>query len=361
MMIHIWHKDHQPWLHFMHLLDGIGLILGPLLTQPFLHDTQSSHTEYHNVTQSEHEITTPVYKKDNMISPQINFLIDTPGDKSITYYQTLSNFTSDEIHQMKYTRESDIWCSYAIVGGVSFLITIGFLVTYFKNHGKKSLQETKVKGKFFSGDDKGILPHIILLLDCIFVFLFASGWYTFNNFATVYVCGSLGWSKSTGATLTSVFSISYSVPKCWTALIIKWVHIDPVIFLWIHVIIISVSVIPLFFSTTVTTIWCCTIGSGVGMSILFVVNLSWMDNILGISSKLGTCLLIAFNVGFCVSPSLVGLFLGTFGEDIILYLIQGNAILILIVLCLTHLFTQRLKKIRKSYEGYQYTIETVVN
>ena len=36
LLLKIWGKDHGPWMQALHLVVGVGAIIGPLIANPFL-------------------------------------------------------------------------------------------------------------------------------------------------------------------------------------------------------------------------------------------------------------------------------------------------------------------------------------
>ncbi len=103
--------------------------------------------------------------------------------------------------------------------------------------------------------------------------------------------------------------------------------------------------IPLLFLLEyhVSVIWICTALYGLGHSAFVATNISWLEDQIGMTSKLATIFNISFYGGYAVSPILVVSLIGQSGEVVILYMLTAVSVLMGICVAIMHILSTRMK------------------
>ncbi len=332
VLLHMWGDAHRPWLQGMHGMYGIGSILGPLLAEPFLLEVDTLV----NTTKISPSANLSVIYMDT--TQNIQHVLNTSLVNTSTIHEDIRTVTDSPDEQ------SQIWCAYTTASVLAGMCT--FILLYMFEYTKRSphLYDNSQKATvgFLPSHLQGSTPYLIIGGDFVFMFCYGITWTTWSTFLMIYVSGHLRWTKASSANLMSVFFVAFTVPRAWNIAIARL--ITPSAYLWFHVILSTISIPPLIFLVHYHTavIWVSSIFFAIGLSGLCTCNVTWVDHTFGMTSKMGSAFYFVMNLGYTTSPALVGLLLGTLGEEAILYLVQGSTILLITSLAVTQCLARQL-------------------
>ena len=274
--------NNGPILQALHCIYNVGLLLAPVVAQPFLRDKSNN------------------------------------GDEEDFFEDTVKKGLED-------TLESHGWSYITVPYVLAGLLALVSAFVYFSVLCGKKLCNSSSRDELSPTDPESVTSHVqrnryivFFLIFMFFVFccLIETNYTTFlATFAVDY----LEWSDKSAAQLTSVFILALTIGRFFGIFVVKALGAKKLI--WCSLILALLSVVPLYFlNYSKLIIW---ISSGVlGLSIapLYATTLTYANDTVHLSGKLGSILIFAGCLGYTVGPFLQGLLFSQFGILSFLYL-----------------------------------------
>ena len=154
---------------------------------------------------------------------------------------------------------------------------------------------------------------------------------TYSNYLTTYAVEELGWSKSTGATLSSVFWASYTFGRVVGIFIIKYISVE--ILLCSNTVATIISLLPMVFFVHVhdSIMWISTVLTGLFISTIFACGLTFADAYIPLSGGIGSIYGAGCVVGSITSPTIIAPLFDVYGMQIFVVVSFVSAIALFLV------------------------------
>ena len=288
MVLHLWGDKAGGPMCALHLGYGIGGILVPQITTPFL--TADSH--FHHMTETEN-VTSPddIFHDTVLGIDEINGSVGSTNNGSAndngystTSFNMLSTKLEDFISPPKTGFESSLFYPYLIVSFVTVLMAIALLIAYFigkprgfpKRQGASNISELcNVARCAFGSTGYGIL-----LLSLMFLYYVqgAGGDRAYSKFIYTYsLVNTVSFSKRLAANLTSTFWFSHMFGRLSGIFLFRFVPITIMMFGFISIGLIGSIILSIYGADTPWLLWVGTCLIGYSVSLAFPAGMSWLN------------------------------------------------------------------------------------
>lgn len=304
MCLQLWQEKANTPIHALHFGFGLGSVISPQVTRPFLSLTVRNET-----------------------------LMNPNSTEGVTYGL---NSTSTVV-----LRPSRIEIPYFIIGGVVFIMGLTFVAFQFvytsgrpeRPNADKEQTETAlshVKSTFFSRSAKPL--EIIILVQVFFFYFFLyGGTNPVDTFLFTFAVESdLGFTKDEAAYLDSAYWASFTVGRFLSAVVAHWVSVNYMIIFEVF----SSAEVLAFLSfkavETKTMLWVFSCLYSAASAPLFPSGTAWADRYIKVSGIIIAVFDVGFGVAGFILQSLAGHLFTRYNPNSLLYLSLASAV----VLCL---------------------------
>lgn len=284
----MWKDEGSPYLQALHLSFSVGGVIAPFIVTPFL--APKSNATSQNASLGSAELT---LLKSNW--------------SSIDYYN-ITKAVALPVTRVEY--------AYLIIGGLSVLTSIPFLVLFLrkpscKKHIGTEMEETddiKAANQKSSDSEFSLGLRIVLLIFLGFFYAFYVSLEAFiEGYLMTFVVEYLDWSKTEGARITSVFWGTFAAGRVLGVFISK--VLTPWKMLLCDLVLVNAVFIPMWFVSKEhdVIVWICIPLSGVFMATIFPTGISWTDQrIMKVTGKVASVFVLSSTIGGIFNPMLLG-------------------------------------------------------
>lgn len=244
----------------------------------------------------------------------------TSGAADIEFNKT-SAFTSSEPRE----GDTDVFYAYLVIGLVMISAALSLFMIFIATPPRnitKTIEEKKTEEETEEGTRPDDVTFKAPFLVGVFIFFVSycmvEG--NYGNFLLAYAVEGLGWSKSMGATVTSVFWTSFTIGRGLGIILVK--YISPQVLLGTDCLLSVVSMLPmlLWAHSHVSVLWISSVALGLTMSTIFATGITWTERYVKISGAVGTIFLIAGATGEIVGPLILSAMYKRFGIEAFVYI-----------------------------------------
>ncbi|OQR67400.1 sodium-dependent glucose transporter 1A-like [Tropilaelaps mercedesae] len=281
-LITIWKDRAAAILQFYHFMFGVGAMLAPFGAEPFLgrrHELSSRHL-------AENAESATVDSVFNYTVRSLDFQLDSTD---------LKDFISD----------SRIYIPFALFGALYATAGILMFMSYLVDSSDiRQNEETTSSYRKVSAQ----VELIIIIGMCIYVMLGVANEQNYASMISVYVIRSLGFSKSSGAFLVSVFWGAFTLSRIVaTGMSIK---MDPMtMFYSSHVLVMLATIALTMFPRTEWVIWSMSALYAFGLSPFFGNVCAWALQYLFLNHSYMAAITIFVCIGAMMPPIIIGPFI----------------------------------------------------
>ncbi|XP_054159965.1 sodium-dependent glucose transporter 1-like [Oppia nitens] len=267
-LLHMWGKRSAPFMQALHFTFGLGAFIAPLIAEPFL-------STKHNGTD---------------IAENAEIVVNT-GDVS--------------------DRDLMVWYPYTIIAALGLVTVILLVIMYFNKSTDKphpSIQNNE------SLINMTLRQKVVILFIASVIFHSYCGLeIAFGRFMTTFAfyC-DLNLNKSIGAYMTSVFWGTFTLVRALTIFIVD--SVGTTFMLWADIIIVLIGniVLIMFGNTSELGLWVGVSLMGIGTSSIFPTLLSFIEELLPVTSRIGSLFLVVACLGEFTIPFIVGYYIESY-------------------------------------------------
>ncbi|XP_050410171.1 sodium-dependent glucose transporter 1B isoform X2 [Patella vulgata] len=322
-LVSLWGNDEgRPYMQAVHFSFAFGGVISPLVTAPFLvpnteeRSTNSSSTTFTDVT----TLSSTVVLNTTLLDYNITNDNSTLGNNITTITEPI---------------ETKLIYAYIISGILTLLSAIPFMVIYCRYKSQK-MKKNQPKKK----DENGVtrdLPWKYYIMTIILLNLFYLTYCavedTFAAYLLTFVVMQLKWTKAQGTQITSVYWAAFAVSRFSGIFIIRCLR--PILMLFICIAGLILCLIGFLLCSHYQIhigIWIFAVLVGLSMSVIFPTGFSWaQENLLQITGKITSFILIAASAGTMTNPIIMGYLMKKISPMWYCYLLVGESILCLVV------------------------------
>ena len=219
--------------------------------------------------------------------------------------------------------------AYLISGGFLLLAGLAFLVLYVtgsrpicihKKEEQNPEELTKIEGN-------KILFVTFVVLVFIFYWMYCNLELSYSYYLMSYTVDELGWSKTDGASLTSVFWGTFTFGRIVGIFIVKYISTE--LLLLCSTILTILSLIPIVFFAHVhfSVMWISTVLFGFFISTIYASGLTFSDMYVSFSGGIGSVFVAAGSLGGLTGPIIVVPLFSSYGMKVFVVLLLVSAVL----------------------------------
>lgn len=334
MCLQTWESDSGPHMQALHFAFAIGAFLAPMVAKPFLAHplaaavmTTVSPVENYSSTAAAENGTNRTASRERRDGRSTN---ETSSSGNSTATESILSVLSDDVSPVKY--------AYFFVAFVLAVVAFGFFLSICccrrKSGGAASSRgpggggaET-LRSEYTSRKERSGFRVRMLALLFVFFFVYVGSEVAYGSFISSFVVKRFGWTKETGAVVTSVFWGSFAAGR-FLAIFLSWC-LTPTVMLIGNLVVTSVSLVGLAAFGRVdgpriesvpyeTLVWALTSSLGVGMASIFPTGISWVERYMQVTGKAASVFVVGSALGEMAIPALVGLLFETSGEISLMY------------------------------------------
>ena len=214
--------------------------------------------------------------------------------------------------------------------------SLSFVFVIFGNHSRSCLKSSKQKKEETKqdGGTKPVKPSFRIPF-LIGIFLFYMCYCVleanYGNFLLAYAVEGLGWTKSMGATVTSVFWTTFMIGRGLGIIAVKL--LSPQVMLGTACTLSVVSLLPLLLFANVypDVLWISSAAVGLTMSTIFATGITWTERYVKVSSGTGAIFLTAGAAGEMLGPIFLSFLYQSFGIVSFVYIMFTSASVVLVL------------------------------
>jgi Na+/melibiose symporter-like transporter len=286
-----------------------------------------------------------------VIEPFLLEHIELPP-KSINVSLIADNITNNESIIETTFGETNVMYGYLIGGTSAVIISAMMFVAHSAYSGIYVQRQAK-------GDhqERKSTPRNLMSLKITFVVLLALFYVfqsiairTYGSYILAFSVNYLGWSKSDGANLTSVYFASSVAAKVILIFLVRQIKLEFLLF--VGSFLCNVASLCLAFLVTFhwTIMWVFSCMLSVGISVLLAVMLAWTDKYVGLRGFIGVTNSVAGSVGDIIFAALTGFLFEQVSYISFLYLLAGCCVICLIILVILQILGMRFKAGLEKYQ-----------
>jgi fucose permease len=286
---------------------GVGAILGPILSEPFLSPIHQNNTNF-----------------------------------NYNEFITSGNSSGDAF-------ESKLYIPYSISAMTAILSSVIFLVLYIlrpyhspqpidTNDDRQQLVDentsSTIRSKFECPNRSTIW---MITISGLFLLLYAGTETAYFTFSASYVTRTdLHLTKNTGAYMASVLALSFTITRALSILIAIKMSPQLMIYMDCLILVCGYIIIFIFANTNQTFLWMGNILLGIGFASVFPSYYPFIEGSLRISNMIGSIFLFCSGLSSCICPLIVGLFIET-KPLMLIYMNFSLTLLTIIALIVLHI------------------------
>ncbi|KAJ8314131.1 hypothetical protein KUTeg_008692 [Tegillarca granosa] len=342
----VWGSENGPYMQAIHFTFGIGGIMSPLITAPFLmprsdEDKMAVNTSY-----------------DKYIADDINKVFKETYKS--TLHITNASMTFGNTTEHKTSQKSQLYIAYFITSALGISSAIPFLLLCIKTrHKQKKKSDDKSNTNFNYRKITKCMKLLALsnMMGILGVFGVVEG--TVVQYLSTFCVTYLGWSKANSSLIVSIYWILFALGRFCGIFLIKFINYVKIItsfcgFLIADVAVLLVCAIYMFD----IGIWICAPLTGFGLSIMFPVVFTWTEaELFPVTGKISSLFLIGASSLRIVNPLLLGYLMREETPMYFSYLLLGYSV-VLLLLCISAMLVS--KKINRGLEGHTYKDREIV-
>ena len=197
------------------------------------------------------------------------------------------------------------------------------------------IQESKGKQKSEKVDSNSKC-FFISFVSLVFIFnwMYCILEVTCGNYLTAYTVDELNWSKTAGATLTSVFWASFTIGRGIGIFVVKWIQAETLLLSMSFLTILSLIPMVFFPHFHVSIVWISTILFGFFLSTIYASGLTFANMYVAVSGGIGALFIAAGSLGDLTGPILIVPSFDKYGMQLFSVLLFVSSIVMLVVLTL---------------------------
>ena len=225
--------------------------------------------------------------------------------------------------------------AYFIAGSLLLFHSLIFVCLYLSGDKTFFIQESKEKKKSEKVDTNSKC-FLISFVSLVFIFnwMYCILEVTCGNYLTAYTVDELNWSKTAGATLTSVFWTSFTIGRGIGIFVVKWIQTETLLLSMSFLTIISLIPIVFFPNFHVSIMWISTVLFGFFLSTIYASGLTFANMYVAVSGGIGAFFIAAGSLGDLTGPILIVPSFDKYGMRLFSVLLFVSSIVMLVVLTL---------------------------
>ena len=292
--------NNGPILQALHCIYNVGLLLAPVVAEPFLPDKSNNEDDF----------------SEEVAKNGFEDILESHGWSYITVPYVLAGLL-------------------ALVSAFVYLCVLCGTKVCTSSSGDDLSPTNPENDTFYVHRNRSVVFFLIFMF-FVFCCLIETNYTTFlATFAVDY----LEWSDKSAAKLTSVFILTFTIGRLFGIFVVKVLGAKKLI--WCSLILALLSVVPLYFLNYNTLIiWICSGVLGLSIAPLYATTLTYANDTVSLSGKLGSILIFAGCLGYTVGPFLQGLLFTQFGILSFLYLCSAALLCALLMKILLSVFVR---------------------
>ena len=274
-----------------------------------------------------------------MVEP---FLLKIPHNSGLNV--TNMNNTLSQNSSAIMEEDSQVMYGY-MIGGVIllcvcllyFAVYISFGGIYIENtqQNKQNNNSTKtVKG----------LKGLIIVCLCIFYVFHSVFLRSYSNYILTFTVNHMGWTKTQGANLTSVYFAAAMIFKIMIIYIVRVVKFEILVFVGLIMSNIASISMLLFVDLHDSIIWVFTVLISCGTTTTYAVLLAWTDKYIGIKGYIGVMYSIAGSVGEMLFSAVIGYLFQNVSYYSYMYLLVSSTGICFVIMVMLQFIALRYKQ-----------------
>ena len=223
--------------------------------------------------------------------------------------------------------------AYFISGGVLLIHCIIFFILYLIGDAHCCIQKqegTDQEEERLADYNKPFLISFVILV-FLFYWMYCILELTYANYLTAYVVEELNWSKTAGATLTSVFWASFTIGRGAGIFVVKYVKPESLLVSMSIMTIISIFPEVFFSHAHFSVMWITTATFGLSISTIYASGLTFSNMYIPFSGGIGALFIGAGSLGDLTGPVFIVSLFGTYGMQVFVVLLFVAAIVMFLV------------------------------
>ena len=223
--------------------------------------------------------------------------------------------------------------AYFIAGSLLLFHSLIFVFLYLCGDETFFIQGSKGKTKSEKIDSNSKC-FLISFVSLVFIFnwMYCILEVTCGNYLTAYTVDQLNWSKTAGATLTSVFWTSFTIGRGIGIFIVKWIQTEKLLLSMSFLTIISLIPIVFFSDFHVSIMWVSTVLFGFFLSTIYASGFTFANMYVTVSGGIGALFIAAGSLGDLTGPILIVPTFDKYGMQVFSVLLFVSSVVMLVVL-----------------------------
>ncbi|XP_069110855.1 sodium-dependent glucose transporter 1A-like [Argopecten irradians] len=318
LILYLWGREARSFMQALHFSFAFGGILSPLVTSPFLLETD----EYSNDT-----LTSDVIHD----SPPIGYNVSTYTHTTVNNSTTFDNVTTTTSHNAD---DSELYIAYSITAVLHLTSSIPLFIMYWRSRQQNrnySTKTTKQTDKRISRKLPFGVRILVVLSVCCFIAVYCAVEDTFNAYLTSFCVQQLKWKKAEGSYVTSVYWAVFGFARFLGIWIVKLITPAKIIFILSIVLCVDLGLLSLSASFSINGgIWACVVFTGASMSLIYpCVLMLTEEKLLPVSGKVMTFFMLSSSGGAMINPLVLGYLMETFTPMWYTYLLFGESVVVI--------------------------------
>lgn len=366
--LELWKDNSGPVLQAVNFAGLLAYITGPLLAQPFLSDTRHGGDDDADVSRQERQVDTLTASLD------INSTVFLTGDLNATRVANTLDYSNA---RAPLPLNTDISCNSSLCAqsatmatdmitmatkdtvdtslvsvtqttgwqqwSVSVLnnstanalddstdvkyvlwvvalysLAIGIFICVLSKYSFRQPSKTEEEDNH-SGNSKQFVITVSILV-CIFNFFYAGTETAYSSLVMIFAVEHLEWTKDDGTLLLTLFEASNAIVLFSCIPLSKYIKPNVLLGWALSVLVVALVIEVLFVHTHDAVLWGCSIGVGIGSSIIIPSTLAWLDAVVGVNGKLMSAYWASYFASYMVVPTLTGFLFKEFQPMFFVYI-----------------------------------------
>ena len=364
MLFKIWHDDGGSFLIMTHFLFGVGGIISPLMSKPFLIKIDQEESADNRCLKFINQNLSSIVDSASTVQNSSVIRINSDQGSSNTSFDidcvfiefinitvtigctsencTSQNTSSNDVSSVVF-KETNVHFAYLISAFIVFSAAVPFLVFYItsRNKSEKSdIQTDKPKEEAKVSNKVKILATGLL---CVVSSLGTGLDDSFPSFLATFGLLQLGWSQDTGSSMTSLYFAMYAVGNFFSVFILRCISSRTFIFAMYISSMVSIALMYMCVTLTLEPLlWLTVAITGLTTSAILPTVFVWtQEAVTPVSGKIASAFLFSGSTGAMLNPILLGYLMESLSPMWLLYLGFAE-----VALC-TVLFTVAVLVVRK--------------
>ncbi|ELU06808.1 hypothetical protein CAPTEDRAFT_82130, partial [Capitella teleta] len=298
LCLYIWGRGSGPYMQAMHFVFGLGAFVAPLLAEPFLSRTNST-----NITDSTLDMIRFKFKQ-----------------VARTVTSVFSSFTKVQF-------------AYLVIAAFVLMVSLMFML-HCCCCGRCSCVAVKYHDSGVNYKIKKESPGFrvqILILLFVFYFFYVGMEVTYGGLVMSFAVNYLGWSKSSGTLVNSVFWGSFAAGRLLAIPLSKCLTPAVMIVADLVLTIFALAGLVIMLNTNHIMLWFCTATLGIGLASIFPTGITWAERYMQVTGKSTAVFVVGSALGEMLLPLVTGFLFQNKGPMWLMYLMMGCAFLSMIV------------------------------